>query len=236
MNGFITFWMYLPQEDVFVIVCTNSDFNNPEDMTAKFAALAIGKPYEYEAINVDENTLKQYAGVYENEKGLLRTIRVTDKQLYSHAGRGPGALLKGIKKDEFYFNDDVMVSVEFVRNAKGQIEKMMTRSRTAIDTWKKTNKPVPSADGIKVDEKILATYVGEYEINPDVKVKVIREGQSLFVQAPGQEKLQMFAESATKFFLKVNDAEFEFVKDAEGKVSKVILQQSGRKMEAKKVN
>ena len=87
-------------------------------------------------INVDENILKQYAGVYENENGLLRTNRVTDKQLYSHAGRGPGALLKGIKKDEFYFNDDVMVSVEFIRNAKGQVEKMVTRSRTAIDTWK----------------------------------------------------------------------------------------------------
>ena len=44
----------------------------------------------------------------------------------------------------------------------------------------------------------------------------------------------MFAETENKFFLKVNDAQLEFVKDESGKVTKAILNQGGRTTDAKK--
>jgi hypothetical protein len=56
----------------------------------------------------------------------------------------------------------------------------------------------------------------------------------MFVQATGQEKLEMFAETNNKFFLKVNDARFEFVNES-GKITKVILKQGGRTAEAMKI-
>jgi hypothetical protein len=52
------------------------------------------------------------------------------------------------------------------------------------------------------------------------------------VQATGQPKLEMFPESATKFFLKVVDAQVSFVKDETGKVNALILHQGGRDQEA----
>ncbi len=55
------------------------------------------------------------------------------------------------------------------------------------------------------------------------------------LQATGQEQLEMFAETETKFFLKVNDAQIEFVKDPTGKVTKILLNQGGRQAEAKRV-
>jgi len=61
-----------------------------------------------------------------------------------------------------------------------------------------------------------------------------RENDRLFLQASGQEKLEMFAEANNKFFLKVNDARFEFVIEA-GKVAKVILKQGGRTTDAMKI-
>ena len=64
---------------------------------------------------------------------------------------------------------------------------------------------------------------------------VTKENGRLSVQATGQEKFDIFAESETKFFLKINDATLEFVKDNTGKVTKVILFQGERKMEAKKI-
>jgi hypothetical protein len=45
----------------------------------------------------------------------------------------------------------------------------------------------------------------------------------------------MFAETESKFFLKVNDAQFEFVKDNTGKVTKMTMMQGTRRMDAKKV-
>jgi hypothetical protein len=64
---------------------------------------------------------------------------------------------------------------------------------------------------------------------------ITKEPGKLFLQAPGQEKLEMFAETEAKFFLKVNDAQFEFVRDDSGKMTKVIMQQGGRADDAKKI-
>jgi hypothetical protein len=48
----------------------------------------------------------------------------------------------------------------------------------------------------------------------------------------GQPALPLFAESDTKFFLKVVDAQLEFVTDSDGKVTHVILFQGGREQKA----
>lgn len=62
-----------------------------------------------------------------------------------------------------------------------------------------------------------------------------RCGSALFHyrrQLSGQAKYPIFAESETKFFLKVADAQFDFVKDESGKVSHLILHQAGRDRKA----
>ncbi len=54
-------------------------------------------------------------------------------------------------------------------------------------------------------------------------------------QATGQGKIELFAETETKFFLKVVEAQIEFVKDDSGQLRKLILLQGGRPTEAKKI-
>ena len=54
-------------------------------------------------------------------------------------------------------------------------------------------------------------------------------------RATGQPKFELFPSSETDFFLKVVDAQFTFVKDEQGKVTQLILNQDGRKMPAKKI-
>lgn len=55
------------------------------------------------------------------------------------------------------------------------------------------------------------------------------------MKAEGQEQFEIFADSVNKFFTKINDAEFEFIKDQTEKVTKVILNQGGRTAEAKRI-
>jgi hypothetical protein len=60
------------------------------------------------------------------------------------------------------------------------------------------------------------------------------EGGQLMTQATGQPKFPLFAESETKFFLKVVDAEVEFVKNDKGEVTGLVLHQGGQDIKATK--
>jgi D-alanyl-D-alanine-carboxypeptidase/D-alanyl-D-alanine-endopeptidase len=73
----------------------------------------------------------------------------------------------------------------------------------------------------------LEAYVGQYQLSPDFAIVVTRDGNALFVQATGQPKFPIYAESETEFFLKVVDAQVTFVREG-GKVTKLILHQNGR--------
>ncbi len=86
-----------------------------------------------------------------------------------------------------------------------------------------------------VKPETLAQYVGRYQIAPDFILTVTLEGDRLMTQATGQNKLEAFAESETKFFLKAVDAQLTFGKDADGKVTHVTLHQGGQDRKASKV-
>ena len=88
---------------------------------------------------------------------------------------------------------------------------------------------------VKVPRRILDTYVGEYELTPDFIIVVTRKGRKLYVQATGQEKFQVFAESETEFFYKVVNAQISFVEDDSGAVVSLILHQNGADPSARKM-
>ena len=91
---------------------------------------------------------------------------------------------------------------------------------------------VPLRKEITVPRNILQQYTGTYELQPGFDLVVTLEGDQLMTQATGQGKNQLFAESETKFFLKVVDAEVEFIKDDKGVVTHMVLYQGGREMKA----
>jgi CubicO group peptidase (beta-lactamase class C family) len=87
---------------------------------------------------------------------------------------------------------------------------------------------------ITVPSAILQKYVGTYELMPNFAVVMTLEGGQLMTQATGQGKLPMYAESETKFFLKVVDAEVEFFKNDKGEVTHLILHQGGQDVKGTK--
>ena len=86
-----------------------------------------------------------------------------------------------------------------------------------------------------VDPGIYDAYVGRYAFAPTFVLTVTREGNRLMTQATGQQKLEVFPESETTFFLRVVDAQITFVKDPGGKVVALILHQNGRDQRAQKI-
>ena len=80
---------------------------------------------------------------------------------------------------------------------------------------------------IKVEADVLKAYAGVYAITPEFALTITEEDGKLAVQATGQSKLPMNAESKTKFFLRAVDAQITFVPDKDGKVDELILHQNG---------
>jgi CubicO group peptidase (beta-lactamase class C family) len=234
INGYLANAIYLPDEDIFVAVFSNNSGKSPDLVSNKMAAIALGKPYNMNEIPADEATLEQYTGVYENEDGDQRMITREGNKLFSQRSGGMRYIIKLYGADKFFF-DNSLTLIIFKRDASGRITEAVTDDRGIKAVWKKTDKPLPARTAITVPEKVLMQYVGEYELQPGFVITVTLDGNRLFTQATGQAKFEIFAESEFKFFLKVVDAQLEFVKDETGKVTGAFLYQGGQKLEAKKI-
>ena len=88
---------------------------------------------------------------------------------------------------------------------------------------------------IAVEPKTLEKYVGQYQIAPTFVITVTLEDGKLMGQATNQPKLEMLAESETKFLLQTINAQVTFIKNAEGAVTNLILNQGGRNIPAQKI-
>lgn len=88
---------------------------------------------------------------------------------------------------------------------------------------------------IKVNPEIFKDFVGKYELMPGFIIDVFVENDKLMTQATGQQKVQIFPESETNYFLKVTDAQLTFKRDEDGKISELILHQGGQDRPAKRM-
>jgi CubicO group peptidase (beta-lactamase class C family) len=88
---------------------------------------------------------------------------------------------------------------------------------------------------IQVNPEILETYVGQYEVPPEMVLTLERDGNRLLGRMGEQPRLELHAESETEFFVEEVAAAITIVKDDQGKVTHLMLRQGGRELEAKKI-
>jgi hypothetical protein len=116
-----------------------------------------------------------------------------------------------------------------------QFGELVTRVAFGLDV-----KPLPPRKApawpktVAVDAATLAHYVGVYQLFVGFDLTISVERGQLMVQCTGQSKLPVFAESPTKFFYKVVDAQITFVPDKNGNVELLVLHQNGVDVEAKR--
>jgi CubicO group peptidase (beta-lactamase class C family) len=101
----------------------------------------------------------------------------------------------------------------------------VVRSVASVYSWPDFHPVVRAV--VKVDPGVLATYVGVYELSPTVSIAITLQNGQLMEQTSNRRKFPLFAESQSKFFLKVVDAQFEFFTGADDQVSHLVLHQNG---------
>jgi len=238
INGFMTYEMTLPEDRIFLAILTNSaiEGRDPEPRAVKIAGLVLGKPEpERKAVSLAEQDLDPLTGVYEDAGKEERYITRKGSKLFSQRrGEGKYEILAASAVEFFFRNNPARV--RFVKNATGAVTGLRVQARYGpAQVYTKTAKPLPiPKKEVALDPKIYDQYVGDYELTPGFTITIVKRDAKLISLATGQPEVELFPESETKFFLKVVEAQVEFVKDASGKVTGLVLTQGGRTMPAKK--
>jgi CubicO group peptidase (beta-lactamase class C family) len=140
---------------------------------------------------------------------------------------GHGGVNAGFESQmEAYENEGEGAVVMTSAQGGSRLADEVMRSIAKVYGWPDFQVKVRTA--VKIDPQILETYAGTYELRPNFDMVVtVKDGQ-LITQATGQRTVPMLAESETMFFPTAFDAEIEFVKDDQGKVTGMILHQNGQ--------
>ena len=86
-----------------------------------------------------------------------------------------------------------------------------------------------------IEPTLLDRCVGRYQFGPGSILSVAREGNRLWAQRTGQEKLQIYAESDRDYFYRVVDAQITFEDPGQGPTTALVLHQNGQDLRAKRV-
>ena len=127
------------------------------------------------------------------------------------------------------FNVGVAVLANTATMKVTQLGEQVTRIACGVSV-----KPPARRKEVEVDAATLQKYVGFYELTPQFGLDVTLADARLYVQATGQPKAAVFAESPKKFFYKIVDAQITFHTNDHGRVDELTLHQFGRDMKAKR--
>ena len=236
IHGFSSYLLYLPGSDVSVAVLYNADRGRPGMLgTGRIANLlaaeAIGKPYpEKTAIAVDAAALREYEGVYRIDKDAARVLRVADGKLTSQRTGGIAYPLIPVAKDTFLFEEGFS-RIVFERDAGGKVAAMrfFPEDEGEGEVVARSDEPLPTArQEVSLPRDALQRLIGEYTYQ-GATLTVFLDGDVPKAQLTGQPAFEIFAESPSRFFLKVVDATLEFAPGT-GAPATVTLRQNGAVM------
>ncbi len=204
--------------------------SNVEDLFKWHEALYTGKLVKMETLQqafkpykLTDGSLSNYGyGWFIKDLGGSKTIE--------HSGG-----IDGFQSDEIYFPEkDIFVATLYNSLKEGGDSMSFMDLSNDIATLAIGKELTREA---RVEESILKQYVGVYELDPGhTAIITLADGQ-LQVEAPGGglPKTPLFAESESKFLLKLFKTEFEFVRDKNGSVTQVIVHSNGKDEVCKKV-
>lgn len=237
--GFSTYALRLPKDKVFVAVLHNADrgLPQPEMIAARLASAAIGKPIpQFKAISVDEQILDQYVGVYKIDDKNRRFVTREGNKLVMTRTDGPRTELQAYAQNAFFKDQNSLLRVEFNRQANGEVNEAVVYQNGSSVAHPKLKEALPQAPKVvEMTAEQFAVFEGDYQIQANFILNVRREGNRFITQATGQGPVGIVAIGADTFSAVEVGAQLKFEKDADGKVTQLILNQGGRAIPAKKI-
>ena len=231
--GFSSYLLYTPGSDTTVAVLYNADGGRPGKLgtggiAKAIAAYSLGRPYPAkQAIDVEAATLAQYEGVYRSDAETTRVLRIKDGRATLQHNGGQPQLLIPVAADTFLFEQGFS-RLRIERDGEGRVSalRLFPEDEGEGVVAPRSGDPLPAERvAVEVPRAALARVVGEYA-KDGLALKVFLDGDTLKGQLAGQPAFELFAESASAFFLKVVEARLVFAPET-GAVTAVTLHQGG---------
>ncbi|HET6999927.1 MAG TPA: serine hydrolase [Puia sp.] len=244
ITGFASIILRVPDDQICIIAFTNLPSTSLDPIANQINGLFNGKkpdvPVARKEIHLDSSILKLYTGEYELAPAFHIVITMENGALEAQAtNQGKNPLFA--EKENFFFLKVVDAQLEFFKGQDGKIDHLVLYQNGQKIEGKKIDSndphralPAPRKE-IFVDTTILKSYVGEYELAPSFHITITLLNGTLQAQATGQGSNPLYAEKPDFFFLKVVDAQIEFIRGTNGETDHLILYQNGNKVNGKKI-
>ncbi|MEM5565130.1 serine hydrolase [Polaribacter litorisediminis] len=166
----------------------------------------------------------------------FRFSKLGNSPVIAHTGSTKGftSIALFLPKEKLYITALTNCNCKNVNNVAKQVAELFVNLPDNKITEVENNQP--ERKSIDVPSEILSDYTGTYEVKPNVNLTIgLDNTNQLYLLAPGQtKKVELFAETQNHFFVKIVDAEITFNTNEKGKVISLTMNQSGRKITAKK--
>ncbi len=239
LHGFVSFLLRVPKEDFTAIVLVNCAPPPPgvdpgglaHEITEFYLADALApRPSTRIDMTVTADALGLLVGRYNYGNAFLDVSRDGDK-LFAQLTGQPRHQIYPRSATNFFWKV-VEAEMSFIKDASGVVTGAVHRQGgQTIRAPRVSEKPA-----VAVATEALDTYTGRYDYGGGKAIlTVTREGGQLLAQMTGQPRFEIFATSETNFAWKIVPAHVTFVKGTDGKVAKLIHEQGGTRIEARKL-
>jgi CubicO group peptidase (beta-lactamase class C family) len=239
LHGFASLLAAFPDQKLTVIILANAaPFSglNASALAQEIAEIYLWdkmKPKEISKPDVlaDPQTFAAYAGRYDYSLGLVMEITYQDGHLYAQLTAQARYEIFPKGRDEFFWKV-VEARVCFEKDDQDKVVRAVH-----YQGGQKIIAPrLPDLVVAQVDPALYDQYTGQYDFGGGALIlAVTREGSQLFAQLTGQPRLELLPISETDFAWRLANARITFVKDTQGRVTKAIHEQAGRRFEVPKL-
>ncbi len=214
INGFTSFAVYLPEEEIFVAILGNCDCHGDLEIPAsKIAALVLDRPFNYRGVGIDVSALEHIVGNYHSNSGNIM-VGIEHDRFYIESMDGKRSRLIPQGENRFLVDSSLTI-VAFDNDSRSM---NMTTLGEELN-WERVPKIYSLTD------TSIQKYLGEYQVEDRFVLKIYMEGNKIF-GAVDSDAHELTPIAEDKFIAKDIDATLTFRMEGE-EITGLTLFQNG---------
>jgi len=260
INGFNTLITRIPADKNLIVLFNNTGGASLNEMSVAISGILYDQPYEMPkrslAYSFFEDIKKQgiktaLLQFNKNKESDIFALKENEMNIVGYQLLNANMVKEAL--EVFKLNVNEFPTSSNVYDSYGEALLKNGDTEKAIENYKRSIELNPANQGgidvlkklgvdtgnlikeIVLDEALLESYVGKYELAPGFILTVTKKGNQLKTQATGQAQVDIFPKTENVFYLKVVEAQLTFNKNKDGAVESVTLNQGGQVIVGKKL-
>jgi CubicO group peptidase (beta-lactamase class C family) len=235
IDGFNSNLSYFVEEKITIAVLSNlrktSEDSAPDVIANQVSAILHGEtlvlPSDRQEIKLSEEVLTKLTGLYEFDPNRNMIVTLSNGNLSAQVGTNPSVEIFPESPTHF-FGRSVDEQVEFEKDSQGNVSALVLH----LEGEQHRARRLADRSEIRLPAEVLNRYSGTYPIEPGFDVVISVEEDRLMAVVGEPPKVQLHAESETRFFMKEGNIQIEFILNKAGQTTGIIAHHGGEETRA----